>query len=59
MAQKLFLFLVQRHFVATGTEFLDFHPVRMVLLVFAAEVILFTADGAFPDKVVAHTVILQ
>jgi len=38
---------MNRHFVATRAEFLNLHPIGMVLFVFAAQVVFFTANGAF------------
>jgi hypothetical protein len=38
---------MNRHFVTTRAEFFDFHPIGMVLFIFAAQVVFFTANGAF------------
>ena len=41
------------HLIATGAELLDLHFVGMGPLVAAGEVILFAADGAFQDDLIA------
>jgi hypothetical protein len=45
------------HLVATRTKLFDFHPIGVVLLIFAAQVVLFTADGAFEYKIITHKLV--
>jgi hypothetical protein len=44
---------MERHLIATGAEFVEFHLIRMASLIPGRDVILFTADRAFQDDVVS------